>query len=133
MIVTSAGNNGEDASSHSPASADGVLTVGNADVNGIIWDDGTWASNYGPKVDLFAPGVDVLSASTSAHGDYQYLNGTSMASPHVAGLALYLKALEGLETPQDTFDRIMELATDREVVGAGPGSPSKWPYNGISV
>ena len=88
-------------------------------------------SNYGPGIDVFAPGVDVRSTSLYQDGT-ELLSGTSMATPHVAGLALYLKALEGeaLDSPAATKARIKELATKDAIPNPGAGSPNLIAYNG---
>jgi aqualysin 1 len=85
-----AGNNGADACLKSPARAgagtnNGIMTVAATD---SIDGDPSW-SNYGPCVDLWAPGVSILS--TKKGGGTTTMSGTSMAAPHVAGgAALYL-------------------------------------------
>lgn len=57
-----------------------------------------------------------------------------MSSPHVAGLALYLMALEsGLDEPAKVKKRITELAVSDVVVNAGDGSPNLLAFNGITV
>jgi len=84
-VVAAAGNNGADVSAYSPASAASAITVGASD-----WNDAAASfSNFGAGVDVYAPGVQITSALL---GDGQgALNGTSMASPHVAGaIATYL-------------------------------------------
>ena len=84
-VVAAAGNNGTNASAYSPASAASAITVGASD-----WNDAAASfSNFGAGVDVYAPGVQITSALL---GDGQgALNGTSMASPHVAGaIATYL-------------------------------------------
>lgn len=100
--VAAAGNNSADASRFVPAAYDEVITVSAlADFNGIPGggarstcrsdEDDTFAafSNYGPDVDLIAPGVCITS--TRLGGGTTTMSGTSMASPHVAGgAALYL-------------------------------------------
>jgi oryzin len=58
------------------------------------------------------------------------LTGTSMASPHVAGLAAYLLARENLTSPEGVRGRITQLATPDEVVNAGDGSPNLIAFNG---
>lgn len=122
-----AGNNGADAATISPASAPTAFAVGGIAINNSKAD---W-SNYGPSVDIFAPGVDVLSPWAGIEGG-TLSSGTSVASPHVAGLAAYLKGLEGrsLDSPQAVAARMRELATRDVVVGAGQGSPNLLAYNG---
>ncbi|KAK5628293.1 hypothetical protein RRF57_004008 [Xylaria bambusicola] len=73
-------------------------------------------SNYGNGVDLFAPGVDVVS--TYNNGSTHVLSGTSMAAPHVAGLGAYLLTLEGDRDPIALCARIQELATKDIVTNA---------------
>lgn len=128
LSVVGAGNDNADASTRSPASAKTALTVG-----AVYWNR-TRAefSNYGASVDVFAPGVDVASL-WNVEGAESVNSGTSMSSPHAAGLALYLKSVEtGLNSPADTVARIKELATTGVVVNAGSGSPNLLAYNGIT-
>ncbi len=83
-VAVAAGNDGSDARNYSPASEPSVLTVAAHDSNNV---NASW-SNFGTLIDLSAPGVSVLSTSSS--GGTTTMSGTSMASPHVAGaLALY--------------------------------------------
>lgn len=87
-MVVSAGNDGADACTKSPASASGtnVYTVQ------AHAEDGSTAyfSNYGSCTDITAPGVSILSLTPS--GGTTYKSGTSMAAPHVAGIAAMMKS-----------------------------------------
>jgi aqualysin 1 len=95
FYALAAGNDGADACSHSPARAgagtnNGIMTVGATDSA----DKEASFSNYGTCVDIWAPGVSVLS--TRKGGGTTTMSGTSMASPHGAGGgALYLSTSAG--------------------------------------
>ena len=86
--AVAAANFNQNAAFNSPARVAEALTVGASDIN----DAKAGFSNFGSLVDLFAPGVDVVSASSLSDLDAFPDSGTSMASPHVAGaVALYLQ------------------------------------------
>ncbi|KAI1487265.1 peptidase S8/S53 domain-containing protein [Biscogniauxia mediterranea] len=128
LTVVGAGNDGADASTRSPASAASAVTVGAVD-----WTRARpqW-SNYGPGVDVFAPGVDVASL-WNEEGAESVNSGTSMSTPHVAGLALYLKALgSDADAPADAVARIKDLALKGVVTGEGQGSPNLLVWNGVA-
>lgn len=60
------------------------------------------------------------------------ISGTSMACPHVAGLAAYIIGLEGTRTPAALGERLKTLSTKNVVVNAGAGSPNALAYNGAA-
>ena len=89
VYAVAAGNNSADACNYSPASTPEALTVGS------IWNADVMSSfsDYGSCVDLFAPGESIRSAWAVDDTSSILMGGTSMASPHVAGVAaLYLSA-----------------------------------------
>ncbi|KAL3443256.1 peptidase S8/S53 domain-containing protein [Aspergillus insuetus] len=124
--VVAAGNEGAPAITTSPASSPHAITVG-AIAPGNVKAS---FSNWGAALDVFAPGVDILSTYIGSPVAVTTMSGTSMASPHVCGLAVYLKSLEFLPDQKSVAARIDALATRGSVVGEGPGSPNKLTFNG---
>jgi oryzin len=127
VSVVAAGNSGSDAKSYSPASAPEAITVGAVDVTNT---KPSW-SNYGTALDIFAPGVDVLSCWIGSTTATSKISGTSMATPHVAGLVLYLKGLGGdALTSQGVTNEVVSLGTPGVVINGGSGSVNLLAYNG---
>ncbi|RYP32389.1 hypothetical protein DL767_005254 [Monosporascus sp. MG133] len=125
FLSVAAGNSGWPATLYTPASEPTVCTVGAADDT----DAETEWSNYGGPVDVLAPGANITS--TWIDGGAKVLSGTSMAAPHVAGLAAYLLALEGEQDPVALCEFIKELAT-RDVV-KNARSNAILAFNGASL
>ena len=123
VVAVAAGNGNADACASSPASEPSALTVGATDSG----DTRASFSNYGSCVDLFAPGVSITSDWLGSATATNTISGTSMASPHVAGVAaLYLAS------GRTTADLMANVTTGR-VVNAGNGSANKLIYVGTAA
>lgn len=117
----------QDARNTSPASAPNAITVG------AISKGNSRASfsNYGSVLDIFAPGENILSTWIGSNTATNTISGTSMATPHVVGLAIYLMGLEDLPNASAVTARIKQLAT-RNAVSNARGSPNLLAYNGAA-
>ena len=125
--AVAAGNEDSNACNVSPASAPSAITVGATD----RYDNRAGFSNFGTCVDLFAPGVDIMSASLNGGGTT--MSGTSMASPHVAGAAALHLGEYPNATPPEVTDAILSNASSNVYGNPGPGSPNLLLYTGYLV
>ncbi|EJD48763.1 peptidase 1 [Auricularia subglabra TFB-10046 SS5] len=107
-VAVAAGNFEDEADQYSPSRAPALITVGATTINDAM----AQFSNYGAVVDILAPGEDVISALSTNLDGYTSLSGTSMASPHVAGIVAYLIALEGNKSPAQLLARIKQFSPD---------------------
>ncbi|KAF2260681.1 subtilisin-like protease-like protein [Lojkania enalia] len=128
LAVVAAGNENVPASTRSPARSPEPITVGNAQPNDARYG-GSSGSNYGPAVDIFAAGTSITSAYRTSDSATQVLSGTSMASPHVAGLVSYLRGLEGEMSAEAVKARVLALATKNRITDARD-SANLLAYNG---
>jgi len=122
ITVVAAGNDNSNACNYSPASASGVITVGST-ANG---DYRSSFSNYGTCVDIFAPGSNITSTSIS--GGSETMSGTSMASPHVAGVAALYMAGNPNATTYAVEQALLNNAT-QNVISDVQGSPNLMVYS----
>lgn len=120
-VVVAAGNEAQDAGNSFPASCDNVITVAASNFNGELVSR---YSNFGADVEIMAPGGDTQRDDNNdgnpdgvlsmVEGGFAFFNGTSMASPHVAGVAGLLLAQDASLTPQEIQDLITTNAILRD-------------------
>jgi subtilisin family serine protease len=119
VVAVAAGNSATDACTTSPARAPEAITVGATSSS----DARASFSNFGPCLDLFAPGASITSTWIGSSTATRTISGTSMAAPHVAGAAALLLALEPGVRPDVVATRLASIATTGVVTDARSGSP----------
>ena len=132
VVVVAAGNNNTDASTFSPANCNGVISVAASGRNGSK----AYYSNYGATVDVAAPGGSMLSAQTdgivstlntgtkqAVADTYAFYQGTSMATPHVAGIAALMLSANPSMTPDQVESTLKSTtrAFPQTCTGCGTG------------
>jgi cerevisin len=136
-FAVAAGNDNADACNYSPAAADKAVTVGASTLS----DSRAYFSNYGKCVDIFAPGLNILSTYIGSETATATLSGTSMASPHVAGLLSYYLSLQpgsesefftakGGITPAQLKKKIIEYSTKDVLAEIPEDTPNYLIFNG---
>ena len=157
VVVVAAGNSNANAANFSPASCAGVIAVAATDRNGAR----AYYSNFGAVVALAAPGGDmranaasgILSTlnsgtSTPSTDSYAYYQGTSMAAPHVAGVAALMFSVKPSATPDEIANALKSSArafpgtcsqcgsglldADAAVAAIGGGTPPPPPPTGVN-
>lgn len=123
VMVVAAGNSNTDACSASPARVNKALTVAATDNT----DTRASYSNYGSCVDIFAPGSQINSSWIGSNTATKVLNGTSMATPHVAGVVAEMLQSTPTATPETISTNLLNQASSN-VVKNPSGSPNRLLY-----
>ncbi|SEO36314.1 S8 family peptidase [Acinetobacter sp. yr461] len=123
VMVVAAGNSNTDACSASPARVSKALTVAATDST----DMRASYSNYGSCVDIFAPGSQINSSWIGSNTATKVLNGTSMATPHVAGVVAEMLQSTPTATPQTISTNLLNQASSN-VIKNPSGSPNRLLY-----
>jgi subtilisin family serine protease len=125
VYSVSAGNSSANACNYSPARVGAAITVGAT----TSTDARASYSNTGTCLDIFAPGSSITSAWKNSNTAKKTISGTSMASPHVAGVAaLYLQNHPG-SSPAAVRNAIVGAASTGKVTNPGSGSPNLLLYS----
>lgn len=122
-VVVAAGNSSADACNYSPSGVAEAITVGATEST----DNRASYSNYGSCLDIFAPGSAITSAWLGATGT-NTISGTSMASPHVAGVIARFLASNPTLTPAQVANSLKGSATKGVILNPGSGSVNQLLY-----
>jgi cerevisin len=134
-FAVAAGNDNADSCNYSPAAAELAITVGASALD----DSRAYFSNYGKCNDIFAPGLSIQSCWIGSKYATNTISGTSMASPHIAGLLAYYLSLQPAKdsayavaeiTPKKLKDNIIAIATEGALTDVPTDTKNVLAWNG---
>jgi len=134
-FAVAAGNDNADSCNYSPAAAEKAVTVGAS----TLLDERAYFSNYGKCNDIFAPGLNILSTWIGSKYAVNTISGTSMASPHIAGLLAYYLSLQPATdsayavaeiTPKKLKANLITIATEGALTDVPTGTKNILAWNG---
>ncbi|XP_034738113.1 proprotein convertase subtilisin/kexin type 9, partial [Etheostoma cragini] len=115
VVIAAAGNNRDDACLYSPASEPEVITVGAVNSADQLMSQGAGGSNFGRCVDLFAPGDDIVSASSDCSTCFTSRSGTSQAAAHAAGVAAVILSSNQNVSPVQVLQMLLHYSTSNTI------------------
>lgn len=121
LTVVAAGNSADDACRYSPSSAVTAVTVGATTVR----DQMAYFSSYGNCTKILAPGLSILGAGISSRTAVRYASGTSMSSPHVAGVIAAIMGKYGCSNITKTLEILDKWALKGVMGDVRPNTPNK--------
>ena len=133
-FAVAAGNDNQDACNYSPAASEKAVTVGASS----LADARAYFSNHGKCVDIFAPGLNILSTWIGSNFATNTISGTSMASPHICGLLTYFLSLAPSSdsdytvpmSPAKLKKRMISIATPDMLTDIPSGTVNLLAWNG---
>ena len=134
-FAVAAGNDNANSCNYSPAAAEKAVTVGAS----TLADERAYFSNYGKCNDIFAPGLNIQSTWIGSKYAINTISGTSMASPHIAGLLAYLLSLQPSKdsayavadiTPRKLKANLMSIATQGALTDVPRDTANILAWNG---
>ncbi|KAK4624690.1 Subtilisin-like serine protease Cla h [Fulvia fulva] len=134
-FAVAAGNDNADSCNYSPAAADQAVTVGAS----TLADERAYFSNYGKCNDIFAPGLNIQSTWIGSKYAINTISGTSMASPHIAGLLAYYLSLQPAKdsayavaeiTPKQLKKNLIAVATEGALTDVPSNTANILAWNG---
>ncbi len=134
-FAVAAGNDNADSCNYSPAAANKAVTVGAS----TLYDERAYFSNFGKCNDIFAPGLNILSTWKGSKYAVNIISGTSMASPHIAGLLAYLLSLSPSKdsayavadiTPKELKAHLISIATEGALTEVPSDTANVLAWNG---
>jgi len=129
VSVVAAGNESTDACKGSPASAPSAITVGATGSS----DSMAFYSNYGKCVDILAPGSSIKSLWMGKDGATNTISGTSMATPHVAGIVALFMSQKDYKSSQEIVDAVLAAGTKDVIKSLGSNTVNLLAYNGYAA
>ncbi|XP_040895738.1 proprotein convertase subtilisin/kexin type 9 isoform X2 [Toxotes jaculatrix] len=115
VVIAAAGNYRDDACLYSPASEPEVITVGAVNAADQLMSQGAGGTNFGRCVDLFAPGDDIVSASSDCSTCFTTRGGTSQAAAHAAGVAAVMLSSNQNMSPVQVLQMMLRYSVSNTI------------------